>query len=139
MSIFDFFKGKPKALGDKPKQTNPEVEALLSIMKMMGNMNENGITSDQFPDGVGEFGHSVDNPIPCDTIIGSNSYLSQLRWSGHPVTNNRIGSFGSEIIEHPIDGYRISSSDGKELATIYISPYQKKNSSLAPRGFTLAG
>lgn len=139
MSIFDFFKGKPKALGDKPKQTNPEVEALLSIMKMMGDMNVNGITSDQFPDGVGEFGYSVDNPVPCDTVIGSNTYLSQLRLNGHPVTNIRIGSFGSEIIEHPIDGYRICSSDGNELATIYISPYQKKNSSIAPRGFALAG
>lgn len=137
MSLFDFFKRRPKpAAGESRLPPNPDAEALLDIMKMMRDMNPDGIDADRFPHGVGEFG-SLDNPVPCDSILGAMGYLARLRWNGQPVRNERLGSYGSKVIERPIDGYRLTAPDGRELTTLYISPYQKKNSTLAPQGYTL--
>jgi hypothetical protein len=98
---------------------------------------ESGISDDVFPFGVGKYAFSLDNPIPCYTIPGSYTYLSQLRWNGQPIKYGRLGSFGSKVVANSIDGYEIQSSDGQSLGTIYISPYQQKNSTKPPEGFTL--
>jgi hypothetical protein len=34
--------------------------------------------------------------------------------------------------------YTVRHPDGSVLATLYLSPYHKRNSEKAPRGFTLA-
>ena len=39
--------------------------------------------------------------------------------------------------DYPIDGYSILHPDGRRLAVLYLSPYHKRNSEKAPRGFTL--
>ena len=39
-----------------------------------------------------------------------------------------------ENIEKPIDEYLITHENGDDIATIYISPYQAKNSKKAPKG-----
>jgi len=129
MGIFDFLRRKAA-----PKPANE----LLELMKAMSALNAaDAIETDRFPNGSGEYGYSVDNPIPTQTILGSHLYLERLRWKGSKVESERIGSFGSDRISNPIDGYRISSTDGTELAVLYLSPYQKRNSELAPTGFTL--
>jgi hypothetical protein len=98
---------------------------------------ESGISDDEFPFGVGKYAFSLDNPIPCYTIPGSYKYLSELRWNGRPIKYKRLGSFSSEVVSDSIDGYQIISSEEQSLGVIYISPYQQKNSTKPPEGFTL--
>ena len=141
VSIFDLFKRhgrKPTGSAESAESENLDPSQLLGLLMQASGPLENAISDDRFPTGTGEFGYSVDNPVPCNTIMGGYAYLAKLRWKGQPVQHERIGSFGSAIVERPIDGYILTGADGRVLGTIYISPYQKKNSALAPKGLTLA-
>ena len=53
---------------------------------------------------------------------------------GTRVDNKRLRSLGVQNIQKPIDEYLITHENGNELAIIYISPYQAKNSKKAPKG-----
>jgi hypothetical protein len=103
-------------------------------------MSEGGVDADEMPNGSGEFGLVPSNPIPCKSTFGSTSYLAGLRTpDGTKVVYERSGSFASDVSPYPVDAYMISLPNGQKLATIYISPYQKRISCKAPRGFILAG
>lgn len=70
--------------------------------------------------------------------MGSARYLAGLRTQdGEEVTHIRIGSKLDPVSDNPLDVYEVRSLENDLLATIYISPYNKKNSSLAPRGFRI--
>jgi hypothetical protein len=105
----------------------------------MNAMCETGVDADEMPNGTGEYGLTATNPIPCRTIIGSTAYLGRLRAAdGAKVSYDRLGSTQSSVSPHLIDIYRVNHPSGRELATLYISPYQKRISGKAPRGFILA-
>ena len=138
MGLFDFFKKKPKSVLDALNE-NPLFKQQKEIYEAMSLMCEDGIDADEMPNGQGEFGATPANPIPCKTVFGSTSYLARLRTpDGVKVTYNRIGSFGSDVTPHPVDGYEIHHPSGQKLATLYISPYQKRISGKAPKGFLLS-
>ena len=102
-------------------------------------MCENGVDADALPNGRGEFGMVASNPIPCRTVFGSTAYLGRLRaCGGIKVVYKRVGSVSSDMSPHPVDAYEISHPNEQKLATLFISPYQKRISRKAPRGFTLA-
>jgi hypothetical protein len=138
MGLFDFLKPKkPKTVWDQ-LQENPIFQEQKALFDAMSTMCEDGCETDEIPGGHGEFGHAVTNPIPTKTVFGSTSYLARLRSSdGAKVVYEREGSLSSPVSSHPIDGYGISHPDGRRLATLYLSPYHKRNSERAPRGFTL--
>jgi hypothetical protein len=99
--------------------------------------NPKGTDKDVMPEGYGEFGLEITNPIPTSSIPDSYFYLNSLRTqNGSEITFNRIGSMGAPNISQTIDAYTISAN-GQELATIYICPYNKKTSTKAPKGFML--
>ena len=103
-------------------------------------MCEEGTDSDQLPNGYGEFGLSLSNPIPCRSILGSRVYLERLRTlEGIKVYCQRIGSYHSDVTRYPVDGYAVSHTNGTALATLYVSAYQKRNSERPPLNFRLAG
>lgn len=109
-----------------------------SIFGMLNAMAEQGTDQDMLPNGYGEFGLVSTNPIPTRTIMGSARYLAGLRTQdGEEVTHIRIGSKLDPVSDNPLDVYEVRSLENDLLATIYISPYNKKNSSLAPRGFRI--
>lgn len=111
---------------------------LRELMDAMSDLSADNISGDKFPNGSGRFGYEPTNPIPCNSIFGSMSYLSSLRTpDGEPVNNHRIGSTSAEISDMPIDMYRISDMNDQEIAVLYLSPYQERNSELAPEGFKL--
>jgi hypothetical protein len=97
-------------------------------------LHQNGIDADELPNGFGEFGFTVTNPVPTISAYGSNDYLSRIRFNGLPIIYERIGSTGSEITNGSIDIYSVSCS-GKSLGDIYICPYHRRNSKKAPKGF----
>ena len=110
------------------------LEMTVMMRKTMGSQ---GTDADVIPEGTGEFGLEVTNPIPTSTNYGSISYLGKLRTlDGLKVEYERRGSYQAANIPSMIDGYKITA-DGKDVATIFLCPYNKKNSDLAPRGFKL--
>lgn len=125
------------SLYDKLKK-NPIYQRNKQIYEAMSVMCEDGCDTDELPNGYGEFGYEITNPIPAKTILGSTSYLARLRTNdGTKVAYERLGSAESEVSPNPIDIYEIKDSQGKRLAVLYISPYQKKISEKAPKGFIL--
>ncbi|HWS41222.1 MAG TPA: hypothetical protein VN247_08065, partial [Arenimonas sp.] len=68
-------------------------------------MCDDGVDADQLPNGYGEFGLSLTNPIPCQSILGGRLYLDRLRTlDGSKILYQRIGSCFSDVTRHPIDG-----------------------------------
>lgn len=134
----NFIKTKPKGKSVMDElNANPKFKELQEMYELMHNLNKNGTDLDTIPNGYGEFGYDLTNPIPVNTILGNTAYLAKLRTlDGVKVTYNRIGSFHSPISKNPIDGYKVFANE-KEIATLYIDPYNKKNSNKAPRNFKL--
>jgi hypothetical protein len=97
----------------------------------------NATDKDIMPEGYGEFGLEITNPVPTRSIPDGYHYLNCLRTTdGSKITYSRIGSMSAPNINQIIDGYKIYVQ-GNQIATIYICPYNKKNSSKAPKGFIL--
>lgn len=97
-----------------------------------------GTDADEMPSGYGEFGYAVTNPIPVHTVHGNAVYLDRLRTSGGiRVEYHRLGSTRAQNIDGFIDKYEIKVG-GAPVATLFICPYNRKNSDKAPRGFKLA-
>ena len=115
-----------------------EKAALFDIMKMFSQQsNPNGTDQDEMPEGYGEFGLEITNPVPAASIPEGYVYLDRLRTvSGSEITYDRIGSMQAPNIESTIDGYKIFCN-GSQIGTIYICPYNKKTSAKAPKGFKL--
>lgn len=95
-----------------------------------------GVKADQLPDGHGDFGLELTNPVPTISIRSSNEYLARLRYRGHPVGNSRNGSKQSPVTAGAVDVYHLTQN-GERVGTVYLCPYHKKTSSKAPRGFKL--
>ena len=126
---------KPKSLMDEIG-SSLGLEGFIKMQQELWGDNSSGCAEDEMPNGIGEFGIEPTNPIPVNTVeLGSKKYLAGLRAEdGSKVNSERIGSQTVDNIEKPIDSYIITHEDGSEIATIYISPYQAKNSKKAPRG-----
>lgn len=135
MGILDFFKKKePRTMFDELMDI-PGMKEQKEIFDVMSKANEGGCTTDEMSEGIGEFGLEPTNPIPVNTVQGSILYLGGLRAMDNTrVYNKRLGALKVENIQKPIDEYLITHENGDELAIIYISPYQAKNSKKAPRG-----
>lgn len=138
MGLFDIFRRKPRSALDA-LQSNPAFQHQKELFDAMSLMCEDGIDADEFPNAAGEYGLVVSNPVPCRTVFGSTAYLGRLRAAdGAKVSYERLGSTQSPVSPHPIDVYEVAHPTGRKLATLYISPYQKRISGKAPRGFVLA-
>lgn len=129
-------KSKPKSAWDR-LNSNPEFKKMKELYEIMNDLNTDGTDQDIIPEGIGEFGYDGTNPIPVNTIFGNTAYLGRLRTlNGIKVRYERRGSTGTANIKNPIDIYEIFDEE-KKIATLYISPYNKKNSTKAPKGFKL--
>ena len=107
------------------------------LMGLLERLNKGGTDSDVMPEGIGEFGLELTNPIPVNTVFGSNAYLRNLvTTDGSGIEYERIGSMKAPNISAMIDGYSIKIKN-EQIAIIYICPYNKKNSNIAPKGFKL--
>jgi hypothetical protein len=119
-------------------QAIPAFQEQQQLNAAMNALCADGIDADELPNGRGEFGWDPANPIPCNTVLGSTVYLSRLRTlDGAKVVYTRVGSVASEVSPHPVDAYEISHPEGLELATIFISAYQKRNSNRSLGGLML--
>ena len=127
----------PSKLDIDSQNRGQKMAVLSELQSALEGLNSSGTTEDMMPQGYGEFGLEVTNPIPVNTILGSAVYLDKLRTiEGNKITYRRIGSVSAKNISSVIDSYEISTND-KHVATIFICPYNKKNSEKAPKGFKL--
>ncbi len=132
MGLFDIF---------RKNKSEPDLEDSLDMLGMLHQAlsDDGGVDADELPNGYGRFGLDVSNPIPCKTLLGSMAYLERLHTiDGAKVVAERVGSFNSDVVDSPIDGYDLTHPDGSDLGMIYISPYQARISQRAPDGFKLA-
>ncbi|AFL83717.1 hypothetical protein Belba_1079 [Belliella baltica DSM 15883] len=100
--------------------------------------NPQATDMDEIPGAIGKFGLEASNPIPIHGVPNSRIYLDNLRLrNGSPTSYERMGSMSNPSIEMPIDKYKIYDETGKEITTIFISPYHLKCSEKAPEGFMI--
>jgi hypothetical protein len=86
-----FLKVKPKKKTKKENNQKGENIFPPEIMQKYNSLFENGTDQDVIPNGYGEFGHDVTNPIPVNTVAGSLVYLSRLRtMSGEKIKYDRF-------------------------------------------------
>ena len=108
------------------------------LMNTVKAITEGGTDENALPNGYGEFGLVVTNPVLTNSKFGSRQYLSSLYTeSGQVTTWVGCGSTMNPVSERPIDIYKIASSEGLALTTVYVSAYNGKNSLLAPKGFRI--
>ena len=100
-------------------------------------MFSGGTYNDVIDGARGPFGVSVNNPIPTICVRSSKEYLSRLRYQGQPVQSERQGSTSSPVTLGNVDIYNLTAA-GRSLGKVYLCPYHKNTSKLAPDGFTLA-
>ena len=76
-------KKQPKSIMDE-LNANPKFQEMKGLFEIMQSMNEDGTDEDEIPEGYGEFGYELTNPIPVNTTFGSTSTrLYETRW-GRP-------------------------------------------------------
>jgi hypothetical protein len=131
--LLDFFGGTQQSAPDVAHQR------LKALAAHQERSRQGAVNSDQLPNGVGPFGLCPTNPIPTQNIFLTDSYLASLRTAdGRRVDAKRTGSTSAtEITSGMIDIF-VLYCEGKEITTIYICPYHKRNSRSAPDGFRLA-
>lgn len=156
MNIFNLFKKKP--INQKIKEKSEKIQELsiddlkefaqdnmwlLDIQREARKYSQeiresHGVDTDTISTGYGKYGLSPTNPIPTYSASGSDLYLSRLRTiDGKKIKAIRKGSTtASDVTPGSIDIYDLAMN-GKVLCSIYICPYHKKNSELAPAGYKL--
>ncbi|HTA30183.1 MAG TPA: hypothetical protein VK731_06845 [Candidatus Cybelea sp.] len=107
-------------------------EAQARLMAGTGN----GIQLDVMPNGQGEFGLDITNPVPADGVPLSQLYLRFLLTpENERPQSKRVGSWETPQFAGPTDGYDLFNSKGTFLTRIYVNAYAGGTSEKAPKGF----
>ncbi len=83
-----------------------------------------------------DFGHSPDNPIPVNGVLGEIKYLNRLRCEcGSGLLCHRLYSMNIEKINDPIDIYETVCMEGKHWDILYFHMYHPRRSTWCPSGY----
>lgn len=94
---------------------------------------QGGLDCDEISDASGEFGRSIENPIPVNGPIGEILYLSNLRTDDRtPIMFHRIGS------KNGVDVFEAVSLDGNVWDILFLHLYHPRKSRRAPSGYSIA-
>ncbi len=94
---------------------------------------QGGLDCDEIPGTIGEFGRSLQNPIPVNGPIGQILYLSNLRTKNRiPIMFHRVGS------KNGVDAFETVSLDGKVWDMLFLRLYHPRKSRRAPGGYSIA-
>ncbi|TRZ51092.1 hypothetical protein D4S03_05665 [bacterium] len=138
MGIFDrIFKNKKSNISPAAEKVFDKLYNFLSddalqisnLPLALTNKFKEGV--DQIPNGIGEFGRSINNPIPVNGPIGEVVYLSRLATedTSKLIIFHRLGS-----VEN-IDVYETVSIDGLKWDILFLDFYYKSKSSICPTGY----
>jgi hypothetical protein len=145
MKFFDKLLGRPNSSSDPPPEVVRIFEKISHILDDENTQNSmyppeikgqiiSGSSTDEIANSRGEFGRSVQNPIPVNGPIGELVYLSCLKneYNGQRLLFHRLGSIGK------IDVYETVTIDGASWDLFFFSMYHPRKSRKAPRGFAIA-
>lgn len=104
----------------------------------LGQVQHDADAHDELANAVGELG-SATNPIGCASVPACLAYLRRLRSiDGTRIHFSRKGCIiDKSVSQNPIDAYILTGTDDRALQTVYMSGYQRRDSKVAPEGFTL--
>lgn len=118
------------------QKTHSGDDNIIEIISKGVFAGDTGYDLDEIPEGFGEFGLDVTNPIPVQGIISNKVYLKRLiTIESDKIRWKREGSAKTDNIENAIDIYKIFGTDGNFITKLFISPYHKRISNKVPKGF----
>ena len=121
-------------------ENNEQLSRTVGLLNIMETMCSKGTTEDSMPEGYGEFGLDITNPIPIHGVQDNENYLRKLRLAnGSSIKWSRIGSCKAPNIEQIIDNYIIHDLSGNKICNLYLCPYNRKTSNKTPKGFIFEG
>lgn len=123
----------------KKKYHEPVHQQLNDVLEEpIGPLAIAGADCDELPNAQGPFGHSFNNPIPVNGLIGTYKYLGKLLSPiGNVVYFHRLGSVNGDTAENPVDAYEIVDMTGKYWDILFVDMYHPRRSNNAPEGFVL--
>ena len=128
--MFSFFK---KNYHEPVKQQIAEVQ-----QQPIGPLAIAGEDCDELQNAQGPFGHSFNNPIPVNGLLGAYKYLGKLLSpKGNIVYFHRIGSLDSDVAKNLIDAYEVVDMAGGYWDLVFIDMYHPRRSNKAPEGYKL--
>ncbi len=113
-------------------------EELVKTTEIGFNLDKIGCGDDVLPDAIGEFGLNSRNPILVHGVFSVDFYQRSLVTAdGRELNWERLGTSGDPIEKKigPVDVYKVSTDDDSFSQKLYISPYNKTISKIAPKGF----
>lgn len=115
------------ALFNSPEKQNEQLPAALRNRVLAGE------DCDVITGAVGEFGHTVTNPIPVNGPFGEMTYLSRLRLraTGSMVFFHKVKTMGH------VDVFELVNVSGQFVDYLYVDMYHPRISRLYPEGYTL--
>ena len=110
----------------------------IQVARGLGHLQPADDAHDELANAVGEFG-SATNPIGCSSVPACIAYLKRLRTAdGRRIQFVRKGCIVDKTVsQYPIDAYDFIGTDYKVLTTLFMSGYQRSDSKVTPKGFTL--
>lgn len=121
-------------------ENNEQLSRTIGLLNIMETMCSKGTTEDSMPEGYGEFGLDITNPVPIHGVQDNENYLRKLRLAnGSGIKWSRIGSCKAPNIEQIIDNYIIHDLSGNKICNLYLCPYNRKTSNKTPKGFIFEG
>jgi hypothetical protein len=109
----------------------------LANIERKAELWRHGPTSDRVPGGHGDYGFVPSNPVPMIGILATVTYIKRLRYSGRPVEHELLGEADSNVTPAGLVTVLGLSQAGRNLDPIFVYVYSRRNSKLAPAGFTL--
>lgn len=96
----------------------------------------NGIDCDSLFNNTRDFGHTIDNPIPVNGVLGEVKYLNRLRCRcGTGLMHHRLGSSTTDKIKNPINVCETVCIKGKHWDILYFDVYHPRRSTWFPLGY----
>jgi len=97
-----------------------------------------GENCDEISTAQGPFGHSYNNPIPVNGLLGTYKYLGKLiSPRGNIVYFHRIGSVSSDTCTNPVDAYEVVDLNGGFWDILFIDMYHPRRSNKIPDGYKM--
>ncbi|MCL4215433.1 MAG: hypothetical protein KJ052_00275 [Candidatus Hydrogenedentes bacterium] len=92
---------------------------------------------DEIANGQGEFGYSIDNPIPVNGPRGEINYLSRLCNKGGKFWFHRVGNAKGAVYPYPVDVYDLIDVGATVYIRLHLGMYHPRRSTKAPRTLSL--
>lgn len=104
----------------------------------IGPLALSGEDCDQIGGASGPLGHSYNNPIPVNGLLGTYKYFCKLITPSNDVVYfHRLGSLESDKTNSPVDAYEIVDRAGRFWDILFLDMYHPRRSNKCPAGYSL--